>query len=58
VLIVPRRFAPLLNQLCKLDASHESWEVNTLGVVARRRPELFRFYTADHNASMMEHYAC
>jgi len=58
VLVLPRRFAALLNQLCQVECRAESWEVNTLGVVARRRPEMFRFYTADHNASMMENYAC
>ena len=58
VLVVPRRLASLLSQLCQLNAKSDSWEVNTLGVVARLRPELFRFYTANHDASIMENYAC
>lgn len=58
VLVVPRHMAALLNRLCRADANHERWEVNTLAAVARRRPELFGFYAANHDVSMLENYAC
>ena len=58
VLVMPRSLTGWLLEQCKAHATHESWEVNTLGVVARHHPEKFLFYTADHNASMLENYAC
>jgi hypothetical protein len=56
VLIVPRKYASWLLQRCKERASHESWEVNTLSAVESENPEMFGFYGADHNSSIMANY--
>lgn len=59
VLALPARRAEWFHERCvEARASGQpTWEVNTWAAVARRHPDAFRLYAANHNATLFTGYA-